>query len=180
MSLSDEPDPVIAMVEMAPSYRRRAILLSRRSRSLWARRLHQGDRGELVPLVQRLLRRDYFIEYRLALRSVHGRLTDQSQRHVAALMVVLKGIAHIMKPLSIDGDAVHTCRGDGIIIGTPTGSTAYLMSTGAPLVTPGVNCLMRARSRVQLHSRPMILPGESLSIVRVDHARPRDLIHHGR
>lgn len=141
--------------------------------------LTQGDRGELVPLVQRLLRRDYFIEHRLAIevsvRSLDGSVSAPRR---CINEVVLKGIAHINElTLSIDGDAVHTCRGDGIIIGTPTGSTAYLMSTGAPLVTPGVNCLIASPlNEYNFSSRPMILPGESSLTVRVDHARPRDLM----
>jgi NAD+ kinase len=79
--------------------------------------------------------------------------------------------------LSIDGDSVHTLRGDGIIIGTPTGSTAYLMSTGAPLVTPGVSCIIASPlNEYRFSSRPMILPGEAYLTVSVDHARPQDLM----
>lgn len=141
--------------------------------------LTQGDREQLVPRVKRLLSGDYFIEHRLAIEvSVKTSSGEQSRPRRCINEVVLKGIAHINEiTLSIDGDEVHTCRGDGIIIGTPTGSTAYLMSTGAPLVTPGVNCLIASPlNEYSFSSRPMILPGESELMVRVDHARPHDLM----
>ena len=141
--------------------------------------LTQGDRDDLEPMVKRVLNGEYFIEHRLAievsLNSKDGAIIT-SKRCINE--VVFKGIAHMNElTLSIDGDSVHTLRGDGIIIGTPTGSTAYLMSTGAPLVTPGVSCIIASPlNEYRFSSRPMILPGEAHLIVNVDHARPQDLM----
>jgi len=42
----------------------------------------------------------------------------------------------------IDDHFVHTIRGDGVIVGSPTGSTSYLMSTGSPIVLPNVDCII--------------------------------------
>ena len=97
--------------------------------------LTQGDREDLVPLVQRLLRGDYFIEHRLAIEvSVRAPDGTISTPRRCINEVVLKGIAHINEiTLSIDGDAVHTCRGDGIIIGIEALASIKLNCAGSSI-----------------------------------------------
>lgn len=68
--------------------------------------------------------------------------------------------------LSCDGKEVNEYRGDGIIISTPTGSTAYSMSAGGSVIDPRLSCICVTPICAQsLTARPLIFePKSKLSI----------------
>ena len=142
--------------------------------------LTQCDREELESVVSRVLDQRYFIEERLAMQVTHHSVAgDHSLGSWRCINeVVFKGVIHMNElSLSVDNHFIHTARGDGLIVGTPTGSTAYLMSTGAPLVTPGVSCIIaNPLNEYRFSSRAIILPGEAELSVKVHHCRPNDLM----
>ena len=62
----------------------------------------------------------------------------------------------------VDGQMTATYNGNGVIISTPTGSTAYSLSAGGPIITPACNCL--AISPLSAHNlaiRPLVIPDSS-------------------
>jgi NAD+ kinase len=66
----------------------------------------------------------------------------------------------------IDGAFAVTYRGDGLIISTPTGSTAYALSNGGPIVTPTSNVFgITPISPHTLSGRPLIVP--DTSVIRI-------------
>ena len=141
--------------------------------------LTQCDREELETALSRVLNKEYFIEERLALQVVHRASDGGSLGSWRCINeVVFKGLIHMNElTLSVDQRYIHTTRGDGLIVGTPTGSTAYLMSAGAPLVTPGVSCIIaNPLNEYRFSSRAIILPGEAELRVSVQHCRPKDLM----
>lgn len=78
--------------------------------------------------------------------------------------VVHSGIlAHmIVCRVSINGSYMYTLRADGIIVGTPTGSTAYSLSAGGPIIEPHLDVLSLVPMFPQsLNCSPIILPGKS-------------------
>ncbi len=64
--------------------------------------------------------------------------------------------------LYIDGQFVYSQRSDGLIVSTPTGSTAYALSAGGPIMTPELNAMVLVPMNAHtLASRPIVVSGES-------------------
>ncbi|NPE31275.1 NAD(+) kinase [Methanococcoides sp. SA1] len=65
--------------------------------------------------------------------------------------------------ITIDDQKAEEMRADGVVIATPTGSTAYAMSAGGPLIDPAVNAtLIVPLAPFKLSSRPWVVPASSI------------------
>jgi NAD+ kinase len=85
-------------------------------------------------------------------------------------VVVAKGTIARMADFAveIDEQPVATFRADGVILCTPTGSTAYNLAADGPIVMPNVNCMVVTPICPHLLTiRPIVVPGESSIRVRV-------------
>jgi NAD+ kinase len=71
----------------------------------------------------------------------------------------------------VDNTYVNTHRGDGLIVATPTGSTAYALSCGGPIIQPNVDALVMVPICPHtLSDRPLVLPSSSVIRVTLDNA----------
>lgn len=119
------------------------------------------------------LRDDTFtVSRRAALASVIARGDGSRLATVDALndVVVCRGASGrtVLLDLALDGVHVATYMCDGIIVATPTGSTAYALSTGGPIVMPGTAALVVAViSPHTLTARPLVVPDSALVGIRV-------------
>jgi len=79
--------------------------------------------------------------------------------------------------VNIDGNHVNTYRADGLIISTATGSTAYNLSVGGPILTPSDNSIIIApMSPHNLTVRPIVVTGSSVISMEVSGRGSRCLI----
>lgn len=78
-------------------------------------------------------------------------------------------IAHMIEfSVSIDEQHVYSQRSDGVIVSTPTGSTAYSLSGGGPIVHPKMDAIVLLPMFPHtLSSRPLVVEGNSLITLKV-------------
>ncbi|MGB7544439.1 MAG: NAD(+)/NADH kinase [Methanothrix sp.] len=68
----------------------------------------------------------------------------------------------------VDGALMEDFRADGVIVATSTGSTAYAMSAGGPIVDPRVDAIVLVpMAPFKLSSRPWVIPGDRIIEVRL-------------
>lgn len=112
-----------------------------------------------------LERGEFIIEERFLLEAKierNGKIIETSN----ALNEIVVHSSQIAKTIdfevSIDGKFAFSQRSDGLIIATPTGSTAYSLSAGGPILTPNLNAIaLVPMNPHSLSSRPLVVDGDS-------------------
>lgn len=119
-------------------------------------------REELYPTLEAVLSGNFRIERRVQIEGELIRADEAIASFLALNDVVLnKGaIARILDfELRIDGEFVSTYKSDGLIVSTPTGSTAYSLAAGGPIITPSVAAfIVTPICAHTLTNRPVVLP----------------------
>jgi NAD+ kinase len=126
---------------------------------------------DMVASLQAVLAGDYEADRRMLLQA---RLIDAAGTEVRgfALNDVVINRLETGRMLNfetrIDGRYVNSHGGDGMVVATATGSTAYALSCGGPIVDPRLNVLVVAPiSPHTLSDRPIVVPGESRIDIRL-------------
>lgn len=144
--------------------------------------INAGDLGFLTEVqedlveegIERILRGEYTIEERSKLR------TDfQGERMKDATNEVVVHTAHIAKlrhfRVLVDDELAIDVRADGIIVSTPTGSTCYSMSVGAPILDPRLKALVISpMAPFKFGGRPTVVP--ATSDIHIEIMRPKPCV----
>jgi NAD+ kinase len=125
--------------------------------------------AEMTERFGRILAGDFVEETRALLTAAMVR-RGRTVLEVDALNEVVVHKANIARLMqfetTIDGSLVNRQRSDGLIIATPTGSTAYALSGGGPIVHAGLDALLLVPICPHtLSLRPLVVPGESRVVI---------------
>jgi len=125
---------------------------------------------ELYPALETALSGHARIEERLMLRSKTERQGHTHAIHIALNDVVITKAARsrmIDLSISVGDEFVTRVKADGLIVASPTGSTAYNLAAGGPIVQPQVDALVITPIAPHtLTNRPIVIPSSSTVIVQ--------------
>ena len=122
---------------------------------------------ELNSLDDIILNHKYRIEDRMVLRAEinsspltpNSSHIDFSLNEIAVLKQDLSSMISI--DVQLNGEPLHTYQADGLLVATPTGSTAYSLSVGGPIMMPeNHNLIIAPVASHSLNVRPLIIPDD--------------------
>lgn len=120
------------------------------------------SRSGISSLFEDLERNELRVESRTML-AVKGEFSDgEWLTAVNEFAVQRKGASMIAVETRVDGELIATYHGDGVIVSTPTGSTAYSLSVGGPVISPHCGCfIVSPLAPHNITMRPVAVPDKS-------------------
>jgi len=132
--------------------------------------LTEAEETDLDGVVSRLVAGDFEVEERMTVAATIGGVTALGLNDVVVEKIDTTRLVSL--DVAIDDSRFTTYRADGLVVATPTGSTAYSFSAGGPLVAPGVDVLiMTPVASHSLFDRSLVLPGSSAIEITVSRDR---------
>lgn len=129
-------------------------------------------REDVEPALTRFVAGDFVSDARMALEaSVHeGGQVEGSWFALNDVVVRQVGKARVMRlHVEVNGEEIASYAADGLVVATPTGSTAYSLSAGGPVVHSALESIVLTPiSAHALSIRPLVLPPDAVIIVRVE------------
>ena len=126
--------------------------------------LTEASVEDMYPQMEKIISGDYTLEKRMVLKA---HTAENPEKHYFAMNdVVLNrmGSPRVIRiDVTISGDYFNTYVSDGIIVSTPTGSTAYSLSAGGPIVVPSLeSIILNPICPHSLTNRPTVIPASSI------------------
>ncbi len=142
--------------------------------------LAQIEPAEIEKALALLLEDEYMIENRMMLQATLTCADGQTAEFHALNDIVIsrnESSRLIDIDVQINGDFVDDYKADGMIVATPTGSTAYAMSAGGPIVDPSVKgFLITPICPHKLYSRTVVVPDDCEITMTVNNKTPSSVI----
>ena len=133
--------------------------------------LTEVEIGDIDEALSKLVRGDYTLESRMM---IEGTFADGGQ-DVALndIVVSRKGVLRVLHfKLYVNGELLNSYEADGIIISTPTGSTAYNLSAGGPIVEPTASMIVITPiCSHALNTSSIVLSAEDELVVEIGRGR---------
>ncbi|HVS81691.1 MAG TPA: NAD(+)/NADH kinase [Pyrinomonadaceae bacterium] len=126
---------------------------------------------ELFPALEAILEGNYKVERRvmLSVELRRGEALVTKNRVLNDVVMNKSALARIIEiETNLNGQFVNSFRADGLIVSTPTGSTAYNLSAGGPVIYPSMNAIVITPiCPFTLSNRPIVVPDDSMIEVRL-------------
>lgn len=124
--------------------------------------LAETTEDNLIPMAKAILEHKYIIEKRMRLKAtLMNNGQEKTTQYVLNDIVINKGTLARLANIRtfIDGHDLTTYKADGLIVSTPTGSTAYSLAAGGPVIHPAISAIMMTPiCPFTLTNRPLIIP----------------------
>ena len=132
--------------------------------------LTEAEEEDLELVVRRLVSGEFDVVERMTIAASVGGAEAVGLNDVVVEKVDTMRLVSL--DVVVDGSPFFNYRADGLVLATPTGSTAYSFSAGGPLVAPGVDVIvMTPVAAHSLFDRSLVLPGSSVVEVTVSSDR---------
>ena len=119
------------------------------------------ERNEVFSALEKVLKQEFVIQERLMLSALVRKAGEAEQSYLVLNDVVFfrdETESMITLQASLSGEPAISYPADGLIVSTPTGSTAYALSSGGPIISPNVQAiLLTPLAAHSLSARPVVV-----------------------
>ena len=137
--------------------------------------LSEVEAGDETNALERVLAGDFSIEERMMLSCRLGEQSFVGLNEVLVERAARQRLVHL--GVEIGGERLAGFDADGVIVATPTGSTAYALSAGGPIVDPRAECLVIVPvSPHMIFSRAVVLSPAEIVEITVEESRPEAVL----
>ena len=127
---------------------------------------------EMFPALEAIFRGEYEIDRRVMLHAQHWRDDEMlaTGRVLNDVVINKAALARIIEiEVRLNDLYVNSFRADGLIISTPTGSTAYNLSAGGPIIFPSMNAVVLTPiCPFTLTNRPIVVPDDAIIELKLE------------
>lgn len=127
--------------------------------------LSDVELSELDSMLDRFKKGEYIIDERFMIEAVVSKNDGSSEEFLALNDVVFSRASYkrmVAFDIFLNGNKIASYSGDGAIVATPTGSTAYSMSAGGPIADPSLDIfLITPLCAHTFSAKPMVVPGNA-------------------
>lgn len=135
------------------------------------------EKDEIYEALDKLLKDEYTIDERIMIESSFYKDEKKIKKVALNDFVVTKGINSkvVSLDVTINNNHLGIIRGDGLIVSTPTGSTAYNLTAMGPVLDPRADVLVVTPICPQTYSKPIVIASDEEVYIKVSYRSVEDV-----